>query len=60
MNYKPEEFHTVTANATYKDTKAAIKFYKRTLNLTLKIWSGATAMRPSMPPLDIARRLPVM
>ncbi|PZD72334.1 hypothetical protein C1752_03921 [Acaryochloris thomasi RCC1774] len=33
MNYKPEGFHALTANATYKDTKAAIEFYKRTLNL---------------------------
>ncbi|MGF1600698.1 MAG: VOC family protein [Thermosynechococcaceae cyanobacterium] len=36
MNYKPEGFHTLTANATYKDTKAAIEFYKRTLNLTVE------------------------
>lgn len=35
MNYKPEGFHTLTANATYKDTKAAIEFYKRTLNLAV-------------------------
>ncbi|MGB7417425.1 MAG: glyoxalase/bleomycin resistance/extradiol dioxygenase family protein [Thermosynechococcaceae cyanobacterium] len=35
MNYKPEGFHAVTANATYKDTKAAIEFYERTLNLTV-------------------------
>lgn len=35
MSYKPEGFHTLTANATYKDTKTAIEFYKRTLNLTV-------------------------
>ncbi len=35
MNYKPEGFHTLTANATYKDTKAAIAFYEQTLKLTV-------------------------
>lgn len=35
MSYKPDGFHTLTANATYKDTKAAIEFYERTLKLTV-------------------------
>jgi PhnB protein len=35
MNYKPTGFHTLTANATYKDTKAAIEFYGRSLNMTV-------------------------
>lgn len=35
MTYKPDGFHTLTANATFKDTKAAIEFYKRTLNLVV-------------------------
>lgn len=32
MSYKPEGFHTLTVNATYKNTKAAIEFCKHTLN----------------------------
>lgn len=35
MNYKPAGFHTMTANATYRDTKAAIELYKRALDLTV-------------------------
>jgi PhnB protein len=33
MDYKPAGFHTLTANATYKNTKAAIEFYIQALNL---------------------------
>lgn len=35
MTYKPDGFHTLTANATFKDTKVALEFYQRTLNLVV-------------------------
>ncbi|WP_299409178.1 VOC family protein [Acaryochloris sp. IP29b_bin.148] len=33
MDYKPAGFHTMTPNATYRDTKAAIELYKRAFGL---------------------------
>lgn len=35
MDYKPAGFRTVTPNATYRDTKAAIELYKRAFGLTV-------------------------
>jgi PhnB protein len=37
MDYKPQGFHTLTANATFKNTKAAIEFYERALNMTVDV-----------------------
>ena len=36
MDYKPAGFHTMTANATYRDAKAAIELYKLALGLTVE------------------------
>jgi len=38
MDYKPAGFRTLTANATYRDTKAAIELYKRALDLTVDMF----------------------
>lgn len=35
MDYKPAGFRTLTPNATYRDTKAAIELYKRALGLAI-------------------------
>lgn len=35
MDYKPVGFRTVTPNATYRDTKAAIELYQRALGLSV-------------------------
>lgn len=35
MDYKPAGFHTMTPNATYRDTKAAIELYKQAFGLAV-------------------------
>ncbi|WP_299490260.1 VOC family protein [Acaryochloris sp. IP29b_bin.137] len=50
MDYKPAGFRTVTPNATYRDTKAAIELYKRALGLTVDMLleiPGGTVMHVS-------------
>jgi len=36
MDYKPAGFHTMTPNATYRDSKAAIELYERALGLKVE------------------------